>query len=525
MVADLIRLFFPQFKLMPEKLGAGDSTKAVDLAESQNPGPKPASSVSRMTDETEEPATPKALLEIMEASGEGNAKPGQVSVRLQLNERQALAQAKLAKPGPGEDPVNLKRRLIRKLTLQVLEEVTGLKAGPWGILTGIRPSKVVHRRFDQGWKPAQIITELTEEYRLDSGKAELLVEVAKRQRPFLRTGMESPHLVSIYAGIPFCPSRCLYCSFPSYALTQKGNLAEPFLNALLQEIETVGIELRRAGIQVQSIYLGGGTPTALNSEQLRRLLAKLTGELPIYLRESWPQSRAGEFTVEAGRPDTLDHARLAVLREAGVNRLSINPQTMHDRTLRLIGRKHTAAETLTAFAAARDFGFNCLNMDIILGLPQETASEVAKTLEIIAQLQPDNLSVHTLAIKRASQLKEEREQWLLPEPAEVEAMYRLSQAAAAGMGLKAYYLYRQKNILGNLENVGYARPGWENVYNIQVMEERQTIIGLGGGAGSKWLNRHDLTLTNTYNPKDPQNYLERIEEIQTKKIDRIRGLR
>lgn len=547
MVADLIRLFFPKFKLVSE--GVGDSDKTDDLAEARKPGLKLATSVSALAgkakelEESDEPETlempdemnepeesletnePEALLQIFEASGETEADLGFISVRLQMNEQQALAKEKLTKPRPGDDPVNLKRRLIRKLTLQVLEEVTGLKAGPWGILTGIRPSKVVHRRFDQGWEPARIITELREEYRLEPSKAKFLVKVAERQRPILRAGLNGPHLVSIYVGIPFCPSRCLYCSFPSYALSQKGELADPFLKALLQEIEIVGAELKRAGIQVQSIYVGGGTPTSLQPEQLGQLLAKLNAELPVYLRESWQQSKTGEFTVEAGRPDTLDPERLAVLREAGVNRLSINPQTMHDRTLRLIGRKHTAAETLTAFAAARDFGFNCLNMDIILGLPGETASDVVQTLETIVQLQPDNLSVHTLAIKRASRLKEEREQWLLPEPEEVEAMYGLSQAAAMRMGFKAYYLYRQKNILGNLENVGYARPGWENVYNIQVMEERQTIIGLGGGAGSKWLNRHDLTLTNTYNPKDPLNYLERIEEIRAKKIDRIRSLR
>ena len=506
-VADLVRLFFPQFEIVSPVPG--------NLSDFKDSLPEQNSVLLQNL---------AAILSFMEQNVNSETGESLIAVSIQADGRKALAQARLEKPVEGQEQVNLKRRLMRRLTLQVLQEITGTEAGPWGILTGIRPSKVVHRRLDQGWKPEQIEGELIQEYALDRIKAQLLVEVAQRQRPFLRSGADIPHLVSIYVGIPFCPSRCLYCSFPSYTWPRKGNLVELFLSALIREIQTVGTELRRADIGVQSIYVGGGTPTSLLPEQLSRLLAALRGNLPIYSWEQWDQSRYGEFTVEAGRPDTLDAERLEVMKESGVNRLSINPQTMQDRTLNLIGRKHSAAETIRAYQLARQIGFNCLNMDVILGLPGETAEDVAFTLKTLSKLQPDNLSVHTLAIKRASRLKEEREQWILPGTKEVETMSCISQAAAASMGMQPYYLYRQKNILGNLENVGYARPGWENIYNIQVMEERQTIIGLGGGAGSKWVNRQDFTLTNTYNPKDPQNYVDRIEEILGKKIDRIRSL-
>jgi oxygen-independent coproporphyrinogen-3 oxidase len=508
-VADLVRIFFPRSEIA--RITNEVSVNEVSVLED-------SMAEEKIFDEEEVVLSFLENLEIQETQ------EWSVAVNLRVNGREFLVKARIKDADTSEDVVNLRRRIIRRITLQVLEEATGNSAGPWGILTGIRPTKVVHRRFDQGWSPEQIKEELVQEYALDQTKAQLLVEVAQRQRSFLRIGSDSRRWVSVYVGIPFCPSRCLYCSFPSYTLPRKGNLVESFLKALLQEIQRVGAELKRRDFRVQSIYVGGGTPTSLCPEQLRTLLSALKYNLPGYSSDQWPQLGFGEFTVEAGRPDTMDMERLQVMKDSGVNRLSINPQTMQDRTLTMIGRRHTAQEIIEVYKMARAMGFSCINMDIILGLPGETSKDVLRTLEVLAQLQPENISVHTLAVKRASRLNEEREKWQLPEDQEAEEMLRISQEVTASLGMHPYYLYRQKNILGNLENVGYSLPGWESTYNIQVMEERQTIIGLGAGAGSKWCNPQDWTLRNTYNPKDPQNYFERIEEILGKKIDRIRGL-
>lgn len=541
-VADLVRLFFPRVEiigLVDQRLNDLFTSTAGEEEIHQGEGLLCFAEViktDRVKKETDEERE-NAVLDPASRT---------LVVSLQLAGKRAAARVLIPKLIPGDESVNVRRRLIRRATLQVLEEITGQSAGPWGILTGIRPTKIVHRRLDQDWGAEQVADELCRDYWLEPTKAKLLVQVAQRQRPFLLSRAAASRLVSVYIGIPFCPTRCLYCSFPSYPLPRNGQIVGAFLQALLQEIQRVGVELQHQGIGVQSIYVGGGTPTSLTADQLRQLLFALRENLPfsrikqlqatktnlgdIYRKNEVtatvepPLAKIGEFTVEAGRPDTLDRSRLAAMQEAGVNRLSINPQTMQDKTLRLIGRPHSAADTEHAFELARQFGFSFINMDVILGLPGETSGDVAVTLEKIGQLGPENLSVHTLAIKRASRLNEQREQWVLPGVAEVEAMVQISQAAAVSQGMEPYYLYRQKHILGNLENVGYCRPGWESVYNIQVMEERQTIIGLGGGAGSKWLNPADWTLTNTYNSKDPLDYIQRIDEIIRKKIDRIQGL-
>ena len=509
-VADLIRLFFPEAKMV---LALTDTVTSKFIP-NRRPGEVEAVLTFRElnaipTDRNLATAEFRngGMLPCLEAS-------------FQVEDKEAVLRAPIPS-GPAEERVNLHRRLIRQMTLRVLEEITGRPAGPWGILTGPRPTKLVQRRLDQGWEPEAVLRELIQEYKLAPAKACLLLEVVQRQRPLLLSSSDARRWVSIYLGIPFCPTRCLYCSFPGYAIPRTGTRVESFLAALIGEIKAVGEAIQQQDLRVQTVYIGGGTPTALTSDQLNRLLTTLREHLPFI-----PASgKSGEFTVEAGRPDTLDLERLEVLKAAGVNRLSINPQTMQDRTLDLIGRKHSAADTLKSFYRAREVGFTDINMDVILGLPGETRIDVAATLDSLAQLKPENLSVHILAVKRASRLKEERQQWSLPAPEEVERMLQISREVTAAMGMLPYYLYRQKNILGNLENVGYSQPGRECLYNIQVMEERQTIIGLGGGAGSKWVNPQDWTLVNTYNPKDPQNYVDRIAEVIEKKINRIRGLR
>ncbi|NPV26554.1 MAG: coproporphyrinogen dehydrogenase HemZ [Firmicutes bacterium] len=415
------------------------------------------------------------------------------------------------------DAANQRKRVIRLCVLKTLTQATGKLPGPWGILTGIRPTKVVHRLIDEGYSAEDILEIMTEDYAVSPAKARLLYEIARRQRPFLLTPAQAERLVSVYIGIPFCPTRCLYCSFPGYPLARHRAWVEPFVTTLLKEIQVIGEVLHTYDYAVQSIYLGGGTPTSLDIGQLGQLLEKINHYLF--------SSATKEITVEGGRPETLSNEKLSLLKGMGVNRLSINPQTMRDETLQTIGRAHSAEDIVQAVERARRVGFSTLNMDIIIGLPGETVADVQQTMKQIMKLAPENLTVHTMAIKRASRLKEELVAWKLPTEEEVGRMLEVTKTVAAEMELVPYYLYRQKRILANLENVGYAFPSHECLYNIQVMEERQTIVGLGAGAGSKWVSPADWTLINTYNPKDPNDYIKRINELLDKKKDMLHGLR
>lgn len=404
---------------------------------------------------------------------------------------------------------NQLKRLVKLAVFRALVDYTG-KRPPWGILTGIRPTKVVHRLLDAGWPAEQIRRHLVEDYELAHDKADLLLEVTGRHRRSLPDAAMARRLISVYIGIPFCPTRCAYCSFPAYDLGRWGYLTEGFLSALLREIEVLGRKTGELGLNVPTIYIGGGTPTSLSEEQLGRLLAAV--------RKTFISDTTVEFTLEAGRPDTITGGKLVLAKQYGVNRISINPQSMNLGTLRTIGRKHGPEEIVAAVQAARDAGFDFINMDIIAGLPGETPEDFGRTLETVAELRPENLTVHTLAVKRASSIRENREQYRLPEDDEVRAMLDLAQKAAAAMDMHPYYMYRQKQMVGLLENIGYAREGYECIYNIQIIEERQTILSLGAGAGSKFVRPADWTLESLYNPKDPQNYIERIDELTEKKL-------
>ncbi|WP_066632701.1 coproporphyrinogen dehydrogenase HemZ [Desulfolucanica intricata] len=414
------------------------------------------------------------------------------------------------------DKKNEAKRLVRLALFRLLTQLTGAVPSPWGILTGIRPTKVIHRLFDLGYGSPEIINKLITDYSLSKDKAKLVTETAKRQRKFLLNKTEASKLVSIYIGIPFCPTRCLYCSFPAYPIKKFKSWVEPFLKALMQEIIEIGTAIRECGLQVQTIYFGGGTPTSISVEQLEALLNSVNK----YLRFS----QTLEITIEGGRPDTLSPEILAVCAEAGVNRLSINPQTMQEKTLNTIGREHTVNDIYQAMEAARKIGFPVINMDLIVGLPGETGADVTKTMSLIKSLSPENLTVHALAVKKASLLKQELHLHKLPGESEAVKMWEITRQGALNMGLIPYYLYRQKRIIGNLENIGYALPGKECIYNIHMIEEKQTIIGLGAGAGSKWLRPDDWLLTNRYNPKDPLMYTERIEELIKWKKQEISNL-
>lgn len=397
---------------------------------------------------------------------------------------------------PYEDIKNsFKRRIYDELAL-----ISGRRL-PWGTLTGIRPTKLIMQLIDQGKKPVEIAAHMREIYYLDGEKLSLAISIAQRERQII-SGLSGAEGWSLYAGIPFCPSRCSYCSFTSYPLDRSADQIEPYLADLFTELEE-SVPLMKGKIP-DTIYIGGGTPTALSARQLDALLDKICRLLPA--------EQVKEFTVEAGRPDSITAEKLTVLKQYPVTRISLNPQTMQQKTLDAIGRRHTVEEFISACDMAREFGFDNVNMDLILGLPGETAEEVKDTLEKLMPLAPESLTVHALAIKRAARLEKED----LTGGEAPAAMMAASAQGAAAMGLFPYYLYRQKNMAGNLENVGYARPGKEGLYNILIMEEKQSILAVGAGNISKAVYP-DGRIERASNVKGLKEYHERLHEMLERK--------
>ncbi len=402
---------------------------------------------------------------------------------------------------------DFKRALKRKLFL-LLTGYTG-KVIPWGILTGIRPVKLVNELIDHKMAKSDILSVLHKDYFVTENKARLLYEVAVNQREMFTESKGNS--ISLYVGIPFCPTRCLYCSFSSSTIAQYKKMVDVYVDTLLKEIRHTALLMKEKGLIAESIYIGGGTPTSLNEQQLSRLLSGIEDCIDMtYLRE---------YTLEAGRPDTITIEKLKVIKNSRVSRISINPQTMNKKTLLRIGRLHNPEDVISSFYSARDIGFNNINMDLICGLPGEDIQMFNETLRKIKELCPDSLTVHTMAIKRASQLTKEMENYSLKtQYADSARMVDIARTCAEEMGLNPYYLYRQKNILGNLENVGYSRPGMECLYNIQIMEERQTILACGAGAVTKVIfpmNR----IERSFNVKSVEEYIGRIDEMLERKAN------
>ncbi len=397
-----------------------------------------------------------------------------------------------------------KNSLLRKLYV-ILQKMTGISL-PWGIMTGIRPTKQVLERLEEGEAPETIRRFLKEEYYCSDPKISTSLTVAGREHAILEE-MECRNGYSVYIGIPFCPSTCYYCSFPSFPVGVYGKWMEDYLAALHKEIRYAGRAITDK--ELQTIYIGGGTPTTLSADQLDRLLSAV--------EENFNLSSLKEITVEAGRPDSITADKLKVIRAHGVDRISINPQTMKQATLDLIGRKHTVEQIEETFYLARELGFENINMDLILGLAKETPRDVAETLERIGRLSPDNLTVHTLAVKRAARLNTKKEEYEGMAAQDVQEMLRISCEFAAAHDYHPYYLYRQKNMAENLENVGYSRIGKEGLYNILIMEERQTILALGAGATSKFVFREKNQLERVENVKNLKDYIERIDEMIERK--------
>lgn len=391
-------------------------------------------------------------------------------------------------------------RLVKLNFYRLLRRRLGLSATPWGILYGIRPVKIVHRWLDQGLPLAVIGERLKERYAVSEEKADLLNAVALHQRPFLFP--TSAKDVSIYIGIPFCLSRCLYCSFPSHLLPGEDEL-RVFLRTLEKEIASVRAALDRYGLRVQNIYVGGGTPTSLPDP----FFAEMMG----LVEDAFYHPAVREFTVEAGRPDSLSLHKIQTMSAAHVNRVSVNPQTMQAHTLRRIGRRHTPEDILTMYRAIRAAGRFSVNMDVIIGLPGETAADVRDTMEKITALSPDDITLHTLALKRGSALKLHLAEAELPSGAAVREMFAIAVDIVTKEGFAPYYLYRQGYQGGQLENIGYCRPGRESLYNMQIMEERQTVLGIGGAATSKVVDPKTGRMYASFNAKDVKSYLTGID--------------
>ena len=399
---------------------------------------------------------------------------------------------------------------LKRTLYQLLSEYTGVEL-PWGNLTGIRPTKIPMALLEEGKSEEEIARYMKETYFTSDEKIKLSIEIAERELQLLHK-LDYEEGYSLYIGIPFCPTTCLYCSFTSYSMSAWKDRMDDYLSALEKELDYTAVKF--AHKKLNSIYIGGGTPTTLNPQQLDRLIRKI--------KCSFDLSDLVEFTVEAGRPDSITKEKLLVLRNHDISRISINPQTMKQETLDLIGRHHTVQQTIDSFYLARELGFDNINMDLIVGLPGESLSDVADTMEVIRKLSPDNLTVHSLAIKRAARLNIQRERYQDFEIVNTADHIALTSKVAEEMGLFPYYLYRQKNMAGNFENVGYAAPGKAGVYNVLIMEEKQSIVACGAGASTKrvWVQPNpDGThrIERAENVKDVAQYIARIDEMIERK--------
>lgn len=373
----------------------------------------------------------------------------------------------------------------------------------WGILVGVRPVKLVHEMFDKGMVFDEIFHVMTNRYMLSEAKARLIIGIATKERVLIFP--VNKNALSIYICIPFCPTTCVYCSFPSNSLVKKGKLVEAYLDCLIKEITKVNEKIKSSDYFVDCIYIGGGTPTALTEPQFRRLLECVEANFDL--------EQLKEFTVEAGRPDTITEDKLKLFREYGVDRICVNPQSMNDKTLKVIGRSHSVQDIEDVMVMARAVGFETINMDLIAGLPGEDWQDFNVTMDAIKRLNPENVTVHTLAVKSSSRLKHEIEDYVLSQKQQVEKMLELSRETMIAMDSAPYYMYRQKNMLGNFENVGYGKSGHESLYNMRIMEERNHIMAFGAGSVSKLCFAEENRFERVANPKGLEDYIDRIDKV------------
>ncbi len=402
------------------------------------------------------------------------------------------------------------RHAIAYAFLILLQDLTGM-IQKWGTLTGIRPTKLLHSKLNQGYTKEEAHAYLEKNYMIKQEKLELMQTIVDNQLRTIPDLFSLQNEVSIYIGIPFCPTKCAYCTFPAYAINGRQGSVNSFLGGLHYEMREIGKWLKENGINITTIYFGGGTPTSITAEEMDMLYEEMY--------ESFPNiDKVREVTVEAGRPDTITVEKINVLKKWNIDRISINPQSYIQETLKAIGRHHTVEETIEKFKLAREMGMTNINMDLIIGLPGEGLREFEYTLNETVKLMPESLTVHTLSFKRASEMTQHKDKYKVADRNEVQRMMNMATDWTKDHGYRPYYLYRQKNILGNLENIGYSMHGQESLYNILIMEEQQTIIGLGCGAASKLVHPKTKKITRFANPKDPKTYNDKYEYYTNEKV-------
>ena len=407
-----------------------------------------------------------------------------------------------------EETVRLRRRALQQSYYRAALPLLP-KTPAWGALSGVRPTKITTRHLLEGGNDASAHKLMRDVYFVTEDRRNLALDCSHstlRAASLLEEGD-----VSLYVGIPFCPTRCSYCSFVSRTIGKNTGLMEPYLQALLKELEVTGRLMESSGHRVRTIYIGGGTPTTLTSQQMSMLLGGI--------RNSFDLSRCIEFTVEGGRPDTLNAEKMEAIRLGGADRISINPQTMVDSVLRACGRPHTAADVVRSYGEALSAGLTDINMDLIAGLPTDSFEGFRHSLDTIAALNPSNITVHTLALKKGADLFERREGLLTAE--DVEAMVAYANETLRSLGYKPYYLYRQKYMSGSFENVGWSRDNRDCLYNIYMMEELHSIVSLGGGGMNK-VNFPDGSLQRFHNPKFPEQYISQLDSVLSQKEELFR---
>ena len=450
-----------------------------------------------------------------ELSIENDLTDGVVSTRLEINGKVFTESGRI---NPNEREGAEIHRLVKRNLYIIFVRDFGKESAPYGIMHGVRPTKIIHRwiRSMKGSFTEQAIIErLKEDYLVSDDKAKLLTEVAIRQLPILRNS--TPKTVSIYVGIPFCVTRCLYCSFPSNVLPNENKIIE-FMNILKKDLEAAKIEIERYSFKVQSIYIGGGTPTSLPNIFFNHMLDMVC--------DAFYHDDVAEFTVECGRPDTITPEKIASMRSHQVTRVSVNPQSMHQRTLDRIGRRHTPEDIIHAFNELRAGGDWQINMDLILGLPGENVEDARDSVDKVLSLKPDDITIHALALKRGSRLQmnlddevNSIEDFNLPSDETVREMAKVSDSLIRGAGYEPYYLYRQGYMSGQIENIGYCRNGAVGIYNVQIMDERQTIIGIGGAATTKVVDFKNNCLQSSFNAKDLITYIRDVDYYIAKRSD------
>lgn len=395
---------------------------------------------------------------------------------------------------PAETPDKEQERALSVLLYEILCELTKT-APPWGILTGVRPVKTLSKVSDEYAREKLLVSQ---------EKLALARKISEIQKPLAQSA--APRSFSLYVSIPFCPSRCSYCSFISHSADRAEGLIEDYLQLLQQELRATAQTARDAGLTIDTVYFGGGTPTVLTAPQLERLFAAL---------ECFDMGRVREFTVEAGRPDTITREKLVAIKNAGANRISVNPQTMNDSVLNAIGRRHTADQTRRAYELAREVGFECINADLIAGLPTDTPQSFRASLDEVCAMNPENITVHTLSLKRAAALFGAYD----ADSSGAAEMVDYAHEKLAAQGYLPYYLYRQKNTADNRENTGYAKAGTESLYNMFIMEELQTILAAGAGGATKLVSGDKIQRIANY--KYPYEYIDRFNKVINSKREII----